>query len=59
MRITTTPRKLLNSLYSISGDESGYSCYLGKVKYLSTNKLKDFLNENIDNWIYFNPSGEG
>lgn len=58
-RISTTPRKLLNSLYSISGDIKDYSCFLGKVNYLTSQKLKEYLDENIDNWVYFDPTGKG
>lgn len=59
-RITTTPRKLLHSLYSFSGNQiQDYSCFLGKVNYYTTTKLKEFLDKNVTEWVYFDPTGQG
>jgi hypothetical protein len=60
VRITTTPRKLLKSLYEDTGCQiNDYSCFLGKVKYYKTPKLKEFLNLNSAEWVYFDPTGQG
>lgn len=51
VRITTTPRKLLKSLYDVSGQFRDLSCYIGKVKYYTTPKLKKLLKTNASSWI--------
>jgi hypothetical protein len=59
-RIMTTPRKLLKSLYEHCGDDiSNYSCFLGKVKYYKTKELKTYISNNVDKWVYFDPTGNG
>ena len=60
VRITTTPRKLLETLYKSCGTQiNAYSCFVGKVKYYETTKLKEFLDENVTNWVYFDIDGKG
>ena len=50
-RIQTTPRKLLNSLYSQADEFKDISCFLGKVNYYTTPKLKDLLEKNGFSWL--------
>jgi hypothetical protein len=58
-RITTTPRKLLASLFVDIGNQvNDYSCFLGKVNYYTTPKLRDHLNKNAPHWL-LEPSGKG
>lgn len=58
-RITTTPRKLLQSLFIDTGNQiKNYSCFLGKVNYYSTQKLKEHLDQNAVYWL-IEPSGKG
>ncbi len=59
VRISTTPRKLLNSLSSTLNDVKHYSSYIGKVEYFSTPKLKEYVNESVDKWVYFDIDGRG
>ena len=57
VRITTTPRKLLKALTSCS-DNPKNQCYIGKVKYLTTIKLKEILEKDGSKLIFEN-SGIG
>lgn len=58
-RITTTPRKLLQSLFIDTGNQvNDYSCFLGKVDYYTTTKLQEHLDKNALNWL-IEPSGKG
>jgi hypothetical protein len=50
-RIQTTPRKLFNSLYSQADEFKTISCFIGKVNYYTTLKLKEFLEKNAYNWL--------
>ncbi|TXK74165.1 DUF2971 domain-containing protein [Mesonia sp. K4-1] len=51
-RIKTTPRKLLNSIYSKTHtDIRDGCCYIGKVSYLNTPQLKEHLEKNLAMWI--------
>ena len=50
-RIQTTPRKLLNSLYSQADEFRDISCFVGKVNYYTTPKLKELLDNNASNWL--------
>tara|TARA_R110000796_G_scaffold88850_1_gene191733 strand:- start:2335 stop:3102 length:768 start_codon:yes stop_codon:yes gene_type:complete len=59
VRISTTPRKLLYSLSSTLDSVKNYSSYIGKVEYFSTPKLKDYVNKNVDKWVYFDIDGRG
>jgi hypothetical protein len=60
VRISTTPRKLLNSLaLTIGSAKKHYSSYIGKVNYLSTSELKEYVNKNVDRWVYFDFDGRG
>jgi hypothetical protein len=59
VRISTTPRKLLNSLSSTLYDVKHYSSYIEKVEYFSTPKLKEYVNKNVDKWVYFDIDGRG
>ncbi len=54
VRIRTTPRKLLKSLYNVSGNTRDISCYVGKVKYYTTKKLKELLEKFGSKWILDN-----
>ncbi|SDX75705.1 DUF2971 domain-containing protein [Flavobacterium degerlachei] len=58
-RITTTPRKLLQSLFMDTGNDiNDYSCFLGKVNYYTTTKLREHLDKNALHWL-IEPSGQG
>lgn len=58
-RITTTPRKLLHSLFVDTGNDiNNYSCFLGKVNYFTTDKLREHLDKNALDWL-IEPSGKG
>jgi hypothetical protein len=58
-RITTTPRKLLHSLFVDTGNDiNNYSCFLGKVDYYTTDKLRKHLDKNALRWL-IEPSGKG
>lgn len=58
-RITTTPRKLLQSLFVNTGDQiNDFSCFLGKVNYYTTTKLREHLDKNAIHWL-IEPSGQG
>lgn len=58
-RITTTPRKLLHSLFVDTGNQvNDYSCFLGKVNYYTTTKLLAHLDKNAINWL-IEPTGKG
>lgn len=58
-RISTTPRRLLHSLFADTENEiSDYSCFLGKVNYYTTDKLKQHLDKKALNWL-IEPSGKG
>jgi hypothetical protein len=58
-RITTTPRKLLKSLFIDTGnDTNDFSCFLGKVNYFTTTKLREHLDKNALDWL-IEPSGKG
>ena len=50
VRISSTPRKLLNDLKEISVNSKNIDCFIGKVKYYSTPKLKKLLQEN-SHWL--------
>jgi len=50
-RISTTPRKLLKSLYDVSGKFRDISCFIGKVEYYTTPKLKQLLELNGSSWL--------
>jgi len=54
VRIKTTPRKLLKSLYDISGEYRDISCFIGKVNYFTKPKLKNLLDNYGQNWILDN-----
>lgn len=59
VRITTTPRKLLQSLFVDTGNQiNDYSCFLGKVEYYTTTKLCEHLNKNAIHWLT-EPTGKG
>jgi hypothetical protein len=45
VRIATTPRKLLKALSNCSQSPKN-ECFIGKVKYLTTEKLKNFKKKN-------------
>ena len=49
IRIKTTVRKLLDSLYNGSCHKPSMSCVIGKVQYLSQEKLKKFANNIYQN----------
>ncbi len=58
-RITTTPRKLLASLFSDTGNQiNDFSCFLGKVEYFTTKKLCEHLDDNAIHWL-IEPTGAG
>lgn len=58
-RITTTPRKLLKSLFIDTGNQiNDFSCFLGKVQYYSTTKLCEHLDKNAIHWL-IEPTGKG
>ncbi|SHO73264.1 DUF2971 domain-containing protein [Flavobacterium cucumis] len=58
-RITTTPRKLLKSLFIDTGNQiNDFSCFLGKVQYYSTTKLCQHLDKNAIHWL-IEPTGKG
>lgn len=50
VRITSTPRKLLNDLKEVSVNSKNIDCFIGRVKYYSTPKLKKLLQEN-SHWL--------
>jgi len=49
IRIKTTPNKLLSSLYHGGAENSSRSCVIGKVRYLSENRLLEFGNSIYKN----------
>jgi len=51
VRITTTPRKLFNALYKSAVFAPNNSCFIGKVKYYKTPKLKNLLHTKGAEWI--------
>lgn len=51
VRITSTPRKLLQALYFSPGEFRDITSFIGKVRYFSINKLKILLEENAASWI--------
>lgn len=57
-RITTTPRKLLKELYDSSGKFKDLNCFIGKVNYYTTPKLKELLKNKASQWI-IDQSGGG
>lgn len=58
-RITTTPRKLLKSLFIDTGNQiNDFSCFLGKIQYYSTTKLCEHLDKNAIHWL-IEPTGKG
>lgn len=58
-RISTTPRKLLQSLFIDTGNQiNDYSCFLGKVNYFTTEKLREHLDKNAIHWLN-EPTGQG
>ena len=60
VRISTTPRKLLSSLFYNTGEDyRNISCYIGKVKYFKTSELITHINQNVDNWVYNDVNGGG
>lgn len=50
VKISSTPRKLLNSLWEIDGDPN--KVFLGKVKYLRSLDLKLLYTENSKIWVF-------
>lgn len=57
VRIATTPRKLLNALNNCSNNPKN-ECFIGKVKYLTTKKLKSLL-EKEGAELVLNKNGTG
>lgn len=57
-RIKTTPRKLLQSLYSQADSLRDISCFIGKVEYFSKPRLKKMLETKGTGWI-LDSSGRG
>lgn len=51
VRIATTPRKLLTALYNSEGRFRDISCFIGKVKYYTTERLKTLLQSHASDWI--------
>ncbi len=51
VRITTTPRKLLKSLYDSADEFKDISCFIGNVNYYTTPKLKVLLDNHASDWI--------
>jgi len=50
VKISTTPRKLLQGLFQI--DNNIQKVFVGKVKYLTTSKLETLFKENAKDWIF-------
>lgn len=50
VRISSTPRKLLDGLKEISVSSKNIDSFIGKVKYYSTPRLEKLLNEN-SHWL--------
>lgn len=51
VRIATTPKKLLKSLYNSTEEYRNISCFIGKVNYYTTPKLKNLLEQHASTWI--------
>ena len=51
VRIATTPRKLLRSLYDTADEFRDILCFIGGVNYYTTPKLKTLLNKHASTWI--------
>ncbi len=51
VRIATTPRKLLRSLYDTEGEYRDINCFVGGVNYYTTPKLKTLLDTYASTWI--------
>lgn len=51
VRIATTPRKLLRSLYDTAGEFRDIHCFIGGVNYYTTPKLKTLLDKHASKWI--------
>jgi len=51
VRIRTTPRKLLKSLYDSADEFKDIHCFIGKVNYYTTPKLEQLLQEKASDWI--------
>lgn len=58
IRIATTPRKLLESLYKSAGQFKDINSFIGKVNYYTTPKLKELLANHAAKWI-IDSSGAG
>jgi hypothetical protein len=50
VRLSTTPRKLIDELKEISINSKNTDCFIGKVKYYSTIRLKKLLEDN-SHWL--------
>ena len=51
VRIATTPRKLLCSLYNSANEYRDINCFIGGVNYYTTPKLKKLLDTRASTWI--------
>ncbi|MCR6721521.1 MAG: DUF2971 domain-containing protein [Chitinophagaceae bacterium] len=51
VRMATTPRKLLTALYTSDGKFRDINCFIGKVNYYTTSKLKTLLQNHASGWI--------